>query len=98
MQDTVIISQSIEPTSAGIQKWCQDYVANLLDVQPDKIDPTTEFDRFGLNSAMAVAMCLDLEEQLGFEIPPALLFEYTSIAELATYVAGAVAHARGATT
>jgi acyl carrier protein len=71
-------------------------VADLLGTQPEKINPNTEFDRFGLDSAMAVAMCLDLEEQIGIDIPPALLFEYTTIAELAGYVAGAVGRQRGA--
>ena len=96
MQETVIVNRTIESTPAGIQKWCQDYVADLLGTQPEKINPHTEFDRFGLDSAMAVAMCLDLEEQIGIDIPPALLFEYTTIAELAGYVAGAVGQQRGA--
>ncbi|HEV7598945.1 MAG TPA: acyl carrier protein [Bradyrhizobium sp.] len=96
MQETVIVNKTIEPTPAGIQQWCQDYVADLLGTQPDKINPNTEFDRFGLDSAMAVAMCLDLEEQIGIDIPPALLFEYTTIAELAGYVATAVGQQRGA--
>jgi acyl carrier protein len=77
----------MQATKANIQGWCQTYIANLLDVPADKVDADTEFDRFGLDSAMAVAMCLDLEEELGIEIPPALLFEYTTIAQLASYVA-----------
>lgn len=88
--------ESIEPTKAGIQNWCRNYVANLLNTEPSRIDADADFDRFGLDSATAVAMCLDLEEQLGIEIPPALLFEYTTIAELAGYVAGAVGRAREA--
>jgi acyl carrier protein len=98
VQDTVIVNESIEPTTTGIQKWCQDYLANLLGIQPSKVNPETEFDRFGLDSAMAVAMCLDLEEQIGIEIPPALLFEYTTIAGLSTYVAAEASKARGAST
>jgi acyl carrier protein len=93
---TAATIQSIEPTAAGIETWCRSYVANLLGTQPVKINPDTEFDRFGLDSAMAVAMCLDLEERLGIEIPPALLFEYTTISELAAHVAGELARAREA--
>jgi acyl carrier protein len=108
VQDTVIVSKSaekadvdissIEPTAAGIQKWCQDYVANLLGVPPNKVSPDTEFDRFGLDSAMAVAMCLDLEERIGIEIPPALLFEYTTIGGFSAHVADAAGKAEGAST
>jgi acyl carrier protein len=98
VQDTGIATKTdgIEPTKAGIQDWCRNYVVNLLGTQPSKIDADTDFDRFGLDSAMAVAMCLDLEEQLGIEIPPALLFEHTTIADLAGHVAGAVGRAREA--
>lgn len=77
----------MQATKAGIQDWCQTYIANLLHIPADRVDADTEFDRFGLDSAMAVAMCLDLEEELGIEIPPALLFEYTTIARLASCIA-----------
>lgn len=73
-------------TEDGIQHWCQEYVANLLDTPVGKIDPDTEFDSFGLDSAMAVAMVLELEERLGTEISPSLLFEYTTIAQLAEHL------------
>jgi len=75
------------PTSAGIANWCRHYVANLLDMAVDKVDANTEFDRFGLDSAMAVAMILELEEHLGGEVSPSLLFEYTTIAALADHLA-----------
>lgn len=87
MQETLIIDDRIVPTKARVEEWCQHYVAKLLALAPEKIGPDVEFDRFGLDSAMAVAMCLDLEEWVGLEIPPALLFEYTTIAGLAGYVA-----------
>ena len=75
------------PTSDGIANWCRHYVANLLDMPLDKIDANTEFDRFGLDSAMAVAMILELEEHLGGEVSPSLLFEYTTITALADHLA-----------
>lgn len=77
---------NFEATTDGIQRWCQQYVANLLDTPVGKIDPETEFDSFGLDSAMAVAMVLELEERLGTEVSPSLLFEYTTIAQLAEHL------------
>lgn len=79
--------QNFNPTNDGIADWCRHYVANLLDTPIEKIDATTEFDRFGLDSAMAVAMILELEEHLGGEVSPSLLFEYTTIAALADHLA-----------
>lgn len=79
--------QIFTPTSDGIADWCRHYVANLLDMPVERIDANTEFDRFGLDSAMAVAMILELEEHLGGEVSPSLLFEYTTIAALADHLA-----------
>jgi acyl carrier protein len=80
-------TESFQPTKDGIQAWCQSYIANLLNAPVAKIDPNTDFDKFGLDSAMAVSMVLDLEEQIGTEVSPSLLFEYTTIAELAEHLA-----------
>ncbi len=81
------MERNLQPTAEGIAEWCRHYVARLLDMPAERIDAETEFDRFGLDSAMAVAMILDLEEQLGTEVSPSLLFEYTSIATLAGHLA-----------
>jgi acyl carrier protein len=89
-------SPSIETTKNGIQLWCQNYLANLLSMPVDKLDPDAEFDDFGLDSAMAVAMVLELEEQLGIEIPPSLLFEHTTIAQLATHLGDVMKKSVGA--
>lgn len=78
--------EQFEATKQGIENWCQCYVANLLDTPVNKIDCDTEFDSFGLDSAMAVAMILELEERLGTEVSPSLLFDYPTIASLAEYL------------
>lgn len=83
----------IELTTADeIQNWCVQHVATLFGEPPEKIDPTADFDRLGIDSAMAVSMLLDLEELLGdMPIPPEVLFEYATIAEVSSHLAREVA-------
>lgn len=75
-----------------IQTWCVEHLADLLGEAPGKIDPRAEFDALGIDSAMAVSLLLDLEERLGdMPIPPEVLFEYATIADLSAHVAREVA-------
>ncbi len=78
-------------TAAAIGEHCVSFVAGLLSESKKAIDPAVEFDRLGLDSAMAVAMIFDLEEWLGIELSPSLLFEHTTISRLAAHLAGDLA-------
>lgn len=83
-------------TDAGaIQTWCIDYVSRLTDTPPERIDPTVEVDRLGLDSATAVALIMSLEEQIGIELMPELLFDYPTIAKLSQHLATRAATAGG---
>jgi acyl carrier protein len=69
-----------------IVSWCQNYIAELLGVAANKIDPDAEIADFGLDSAAAVAMVLDLETKLGQELDPAILFEHGTLRKLAAAI------------
>jgi len=79
------------PNAATIEQWCISYVAPLLDKPAERIDPNVEIDRLGLDSATAVALIMSLEEQLGIELMPELLFDYPTIASLSKHLASRVA-------
>lgn len=71
-----------------IELWCVDYIARTLNIPAIEVDPTAEFYRFGLDSALATAMILDLEEWLGIDIPPSVVFEQVNIRNLAVDLTG----------
>ena len=73
-------------SASEIEAWCVNYLANLLKVPASKIDHQLDFDRHGLDSAIAVAMIMDLEDFLGVGLSPSLLFEHTCIAALARHL------------
>jgi len=57
-----------------------------LDHLKEQINPNVDFDRLGLDSAIAVSLLVDLEEWLGIEVSPSLLFEKTTLAEISEYL------------
>jgi len=66
-------------TKEGISAWVTNYLAGVLQVEPSSISPTAELESLGLNSALVVSMLGDLEDWLGVEISPAVVFEYPTI-------------------
>ena len=70
-----------------IEDWIVAYVADLLEIDSEEIDPALPFDRYGLDSSAAVGLTGDLEDWLGIEIDPTLLYDYPTIDSLANYLA-----------
>ena len=73
-------------TTEEIQDWMVDYMAALLQVDSDEIDIDIPFDRFGLDSASAICMTGDLEDWLGLEIDPTLLYDYPTIGSMSAHL------------
>jgi acyl carrier protein len=70
-------------THEQIVDWCRNHIASLLDFPVERIPADAEFDSFGLDSAAAVSLVVDLEEWLGTEVSPSLLFEFPTVQGLA---------------
>jgi acyl carrier protein len=70
-------------THDEIVDWCRQHIATLLDFPIERVPVDAEFDTFGLDSAAAVSLVVDMEEWLGTEVSPSLLFEFPSIQLLA---------------
>jgi acyl carrier protein len=64
-----------------------EYLARTLDLSEHTIDPEVTFARMGLDSANSVFLIVELEDWLGLELTPDLLFEHPTIGELARHLA-----------
>jgi acyl carrier protein len=53
---------------------------------PEEVDVTIPFDRYGLDSLTAVSLTGDLQDWLGVEVDPTLLYDYPTIEELVKYL------------
>ena len=74
------------PNTAEIQTWLVSYLAELLEIEPDEVDVTIPFDRYGLDSSAAVELSGDLEDWLGRELDPTLLYDYPTVEALAKHL------------
>ena len=75
------------PTAEDIQLWLVAKVAELVTVDPDEIDITEPFARFGLDSIAAAGLSGDLEDWLDRRLPPTLVWDYPTIELLAQHLA-----------
>lgn len=73
-------------TQTAIQTWMIDYLSQLLEIEPDEIDITIPFDRYGLESSDAYAMTGDLETWLDQEINPTAIYDYPTIEALSEHL------------
>ncbi len=74
------------PTQKEVQTWIVNYVAELLEINPNRIDVTIPFDRYGLDSSAAVGLAGDLEDWLERELDPTLLYDYPTIKTLSQHI------------
>lgn len=70
----------------AIATWCQEYVAGLLGRPAETIDLDVDFDRLGIDSALAVSLLIEVEERYGVDLPPEALFENPTLDAVATYL------------
>ncbi len=74
------------PTAAEIKDWLVSYLGELLEIEPDEVDVTTPFDRYGLDSSAAVGLTGDLEDWLGRELDPTLMYDYPTVEALVQHL------------
>ena len=73
-------------TVVEIQEWLVNYLAEFLEVETSEIDITSSFDDYALNSRETIFLIGELEEWLGSELEPTLIYEYSTIKELSEYL------------
>jgi malonyl CoA-acyl carrier protein transacylase len=71
-----------------IQNWLIAKIAKELQVTVDEIEIRQSFQYYGLSSLKAVSISGELQEWLGCELSPTLLYDYPNIEALAQYLAG----------
>ncbi|WP_131767716.1 acyl carrier protein [Candidatus Protofrankia californiensis] len=76
----------MKPSKEAIATWCQEYVANLLEMPVEAVDPDADFDRLGIDSALAVSLLIEVEERYSVDLAPEALFENPSINAVAAYL------------
>ncbi|MFL6137071.1 MAG: acyl carrier protein [Frankiaceae bacterium] len=79
-------AHDVDTSKEAIVAWCQAYLADLLGIPAAKVDPGADFDRLGIDSALAVALLSETEERYGVEMAPEALFENPNLNAVAQYL------------
>ncbi|AOY80155.1 acyl carrier protein [Moorena producens JHB] len=84
------ISEQIDQefhTEEAIQAWLVSQLAQRLELDPEEIDIQEPFESYNLESADALILLGRLENYLGRQISPTLLWNYPTIEALAQRLA-----------
>lgn len=73
-------------TRDEIATWCTGFVAELLAVPAATVEPDVEFDRLGIDSALAVSLLVEVEERYGVDLEPDALFANPTINAIAAHL------------
>jgi acyl carrier protein len=68
-----------------MRAWLIERISAALKVK-NGMDPDAPFSKYGLQSIDAVILAMEIEEQVGVELPPTLLWEYNTVNECASYL------------
>ena len=85
---SVTAHPTLDPIVGAVQEWLTKYIAQILSVAPDRIDPEIKFNRHGLDSSAAVGLAGDLSAWLDCDLDPTLTYDFPTISALAEELGG----------
>jgi acyl carrier protein len=66
----------------------RDVLSEFIGTPPDQIDETRDFAEYGLGSAEAALFIGALEDLVGSELPPLLVYDHPTVEALADAIVG----------
>jgi acyl carrier protein len=70
------------PEVQHLAQWLTERVAYSLEIPDEQIKPDVKLVECGLESVYALALCGDVEDELGIEVEPTLAWDYPTIDSL----------------
>jgi acyl carrier protein len=74
-------------TEQALREWLMEHLSKALKTERGRLDADAPFARYGLNSLDAVTLVMDLENELGLDLPPTLLWDQPTINKCAAHLA-----------
>jgi len=78
-----------------IQTWLSEYICRVMQLKEWQVDLDQEFTSFGMDSATAVGLSVDLGDWLGLELDPTLVYDHPTIEALSRHLAERLQPAAG---
>ena len=76
----------MDTSRQAIVTWYQEYLADLLGMPADAVDPAADFDRLGIDSSLAVSLLMEVEERYDVDLEPEKLFENPTLDAVAQHI------------
>jgi acyl carrier protein len=77
------MSDRLKCDESTLRDWLINYISTVLDRVDSGVPSDQTFDTYGFDSVELVLMIGVMDEELGIEVDPAMLFEHPSIDALA---------------
>ena len=74
------------PSETEIRDWCLAYLTRTVENPSIPIGPDIPFPQRGLDSATSAYFIVELEEWVGVELEPELVFDYPTVDALARHI------------
>jgi len=71
------------PDAATIEDWIQERIAGVLEIPPAEMSVHKPIATYGVDSAEAAGLAMELEDWLGTTIPADLVWEWATTREVA---------------
>ncbi len=68
--------------------WLMERVARYLNVAPETIDADMPLADCGIDSAMGLSLCADLQCEHGFDVDTTVVWDYPTISAIAAHLLG----------
>jgi len=86
-QTNQVRSPTQTSTEAVIQSWLVAKLSELLNLDPQRIDPQQSVAQYGLDSLAMVTLAGELEGWLGYRLPSTVVYDHPSLTALAQHLA-----------
>lgn len=78
--------QSTSSLQSHLRRCMIDHLMKRLDIDEHAVDTARSFPDYGLASVEAINLLRELEDIVGYSLPPTLIWEYPSIDALLIYL------------
>lgn len=84
---SVDVSQSGLVSEEDFCEWLVGALSRALSIDPEEIDTSVPYERYGMDSVAAVEITGDLEKVLGVKLLPTLMYDYPTIDAFSEHLA-----------
>ncbi|MFD7443583.1 acyl carrier protein [Streptomyces sp. NPDC059909] len=85
---TALSAPAVELSHEAVVDWITAFLAEILDITPNEIDPSTPLDHLGVDSATTLVICAGFREELGIQVRPRDVFDHFTADALARRLTG----------